>query len=126
MKGSGLGARIRARREAMELTQVQLANIAEISRPYLSLVERGEATNPSMQVLGRIGLALGTTLSELTGESDQTDFVISPSLREFAIDEHLPLEDVFQLDRIELRGRRPDTVDEWKRLYKAIRNAMPP
>jgi len=126
MKGSSLGGRIRGQREAMGLTQHQLANMAEISRPYLSLVERGEATNLSMQILGRIALALGTTLSGLTGESDQADVVIPPSLREFAIDERLPLEEVFQLARIELRGRQPETVEEWKKLDKAIRNAMPP
>jgi transcriptional regulator with XRE-family HTH domain len=126
MKGLSLGTRVKTRREAMGLTQQKLAETAKVSRPYLSLIERGEATNLSMQVLGRIALALGTTPSELTGESEQADVLISLPLRKFALEESLPLEDVFRLARIELRGRRPETVEDWRKLYKAIQKAMPP
>ena len=63
---TALGAAIRERRLAHELTLVALAERAGLSQPFLSQVENGRAT-PSMDSLVRIASALGTTPQALFG-----------------------------------------------------------
>jgi transcriptional regulator with XRE-family HTH domain len=59
-----LGARIRSVRQARGLTLVELARLAELSHPFLSQLERGQA-RPSMLSLERIARALGSSQIEL-------------------------------------------------------------
>jgi transcriptional regulator with XRE-family HTH domain len=60
----GLGARIRALREAMDLSLRDLALRSGVSAPMLSQVERGE-TSPTLQVAARIAHGLELRLSQL-------------------------------------------------------------
>ncbi len=59
-----LGARIRALREAMDLSLRDLAVRSGVSAPMLSQVERGE-TSPTLQVAQRIAHGLELRLSQL-------------------------------------------------------------
>ena len=59
-----LGANIRERRTAGDLTLEDLANEAGLSVTYLGQTERGQR-NPSVLVLWRIADALGITLDQL-------------------------------------------------------------
>jgi transcriptional regulator with XRE-family HTH domain len=59
-----VGPRIRALREAMDLSLRDLAERSGVSAPMLSQVERGE-TSPTLQVAGRIAAGLDLTLSQL-------------------------------------------------------------
>jgi len=59
-----LGARVRALREAMDLSLRDLAERSGVSAPMLSQVERGE-TSPTMQIAGRIASGLDLRLSQL-------------------------------------------------------------
>src|ERR1700760_1764296 len=61
---NGLGSRIRARREAMDLSLRDLAERSGVSAPMLSQVERGE-TSPTLQVATRIAAGLELRLSQL-------------------------------------------------------------
>lgn len=47
------------------LTQSELASRAGISPSYLSDIERDKFTNPGVEILCRIALALGCTLEDL-------------------------------------------------------------
>ena len=123
MTSNTTGERIRRRREELGLTQTDLADKAGISRTYLSLIERGEAANFSYNVLSYLALALETTPATLTGESDD-EVLVSSSLREFALEERLDLEEVIGLSKLALRGREPKTADEWRKLYSAIASAL--
>jgi XRE family transcriptional regulator, regulator of sulfur utilization len=62
--GKGLGQRIRALREAMDLSLRDLAERSRVSAPMLSQVERGE-TSPTLQVATRIASGLELRLSQL-------------------------------------------------------------
>jgi ribosome-binding protein aMBF1 (putative translation factor) len=62
---SPLGARIRALREAMDLSLRDLADRSGVSAPMLSQVERGE-TSPTLQVASRIAAGLELRLSQLS------------------------------------------------------------
>ena len=59
-----LGARIRALREAMDLSLRDLAERSGVSAPMLSQVERGE-TSPTLQIATRIAHGLDLRLSQL-------------------------------------------------------------
>jgi transcriptional regulator with XRE-family HTH domain len=59
-----LGPRIRALREAMDLSLRDLADRSGVSAPMLSQVERGE-TSPTLHIAGRIAAGLGLRLSQL-------------------------------------------------------------
>jgi transcriptional regulator with XRE-family HTH domain len=61
---AALGTRIRALREAMELSLRDLAERSGVSAPMLSQVERGE-TSPTLQVARRIAAGLELRLSQL-------------------------------------------------------------
>jgi len=59
-----LGARVRALREAMDLSLRDLAERSGVSAPMLSQVERGE-TSPTLQTASRIAAGLELRLSQL-------------------------------------------------------------
>jgi transcriptional regulator with XRE-family HTH domain len=59
-----IGPRVRALREAMELSLRDLAERSGVSAPMLSQVERGE-TSPTLQVASRIAAGLELKLSQL-------------------------------------------------------------
>jgi transcriptional regulator with XRE-family HTH domain len=59
-----LGARVKALREAMDLSLRDLAERSGVSAPMLSQVERGE-TSPTLQVATRIAAGLELRLSQL-------------------------------------------------------------
>ena len=59
-----LGARVRALRDAMDLSLRDLAERSGVSAPMLSQVERGE-TSPTVQVARRIAHGLELSLSQL-------------------------------------------------------------
>jgi transcriptional regulator with XRE-family HTH domain len=59
-----IGLRVRALRDAMDLSLRDLAERSGVSAPMLSQVERGE-TSPTLQVAARIAAGLELTLSQL-------------------------------------------------------------
>jgi len=61
---NGVGARVKALREAMDLSLRDLAERSGVSAPMLSQVERGE-TSPTLQVATRIAAGLELRLSQL-------------------------------------------------------------
>jgi transcriptional regulator with XRE-family HTH domain len=61
---NGVGSRIRALREAMDLSLRDLAERSGVSAPMLSQVERGE-TSPTLQIATRIASGLELRLSQL-------------------------------------------------------------
>ena len=109
-------------RKERKLSQEQLANLANISRNYVSMIERGEANNVSDEIIRRIAVSLGVSLEELTGyPGDSSAIVIPPSLRDFAIREKVSYKIVDKLQQIPFRGQEPQTADEWQKLYNAIK-----
>jgi len=59
-----IGKRIRERREALGLTQEELAHRAQSHRTYVGMLERAEKSI-SVVALSKFAKALETTLSEL-------------------------------------------------------------
>lgn len=66
-----LGERIKKLREGLEMTQSELAKRVHKSSPaYIALIESGERNVSTMDLL-LIAKELGTSVSELIGESNQ-------------------------------------------------------
>lgn len=118
MNAIELGRQVQAKRKEKKLSQAELGDLAEISRNYVSIIERGEAESISMKVLNKLAVVLGTSPSELTGESSMV--MIPPSLREFALEKNLPYEVIDKLVRIPRRGKEPSTANEWEELFDSI------
>jgi transcriptional regulator with XRE-family HTH domain len=70
-----LGPRVRALREAMDLSLRDLAERSGVSAPMLSQVERGE-TSPTLQVAGRIAAGLDLRLSQLLRLDEEGSVVV--------------------------------------------------
>ncbi|MCK6552186.1 helix-turn-helix domain-containing protein [Myxococcota bacterium] len=66
----GAENRVRARREACGLSQVALAELAELTRQSIGAIEAGRAV-PSVDVALRIAKALGATVEELFGGDEE-------------------------------------------------------
>lgn len=64
-----LGAAIRTRRLAQELSQEVLAGLAEIERSHMGKIERGERNVTLLNVI-RIARAIGCRPSELLSDAD--------------------------------------------------------
>jgi len=64
----GLGAFIRAQRQAAELTLRELAARTNVSNPYLSQIERG-LHEPSVRVLKAIATALNVSAETLLAQA---------------------------------------------------------
>lgn len=58
------GQRLRAVRTATRISQETLAELAELDRTYISLLERGKR-NPSLGCVASLAKALNVTVSEL-------------------------------------------------------------
>ena len=67
MNKDTLGGRIRTRRQEAGISQLQLADRADISQPYVSELEKGKF-DPTVTVLLRIAKALKVPVGELLGE----------------------------------------------------------
>jgi transcriptional regulator with XRE-family HTH domain len=52
-------------RQRAKLTKTELARKAEVTLSYVSLLESGKRTNPSIDVLKRLARALGVPVTEL-------------------------------------------------------------
>lgn len=64
-----IGDRVRERRTALNFTQAQLAEIADLHRTFIGSVERGER-NVAVLSLRKIARALRTTPADLLAEDD--------------------------------------------------------
>lgn len=59
--------KVKKYRNNLNLTQEELASMADISRPYLSEIEN-DNVNPTLRTAGKIAMALKTTVDDLFGE----------------------------------------------------------
>jgi len=124
MNPQDFGLQIQRRRKEMGLSQEEFARQANLSRNYVSLIERGEAQNVSVRIISQIAVVLGTTPSELIDQTAEDERLIPPGLRQLALTEGLSYETVDRLARLPRRGQEPKTVEDWRQLYTRIREYL--
>ena len=130
------GERIREIREKRGLTQGQLAKTADISKGFLSDVENNKR-NIGSQGLLRIANELGASVDYLlagrvTENVENVQIIIPQELSQAAEDLNLSYSDTIDLlntcnSAVARRGkeyRKELTVEEWKKLYGAIKEVF--
>ena len=118
-----IGNNVRNLRKQRKLTQEELAELAGVSRNYISMIERDEAENISSDIIQKIAWGLGVKVSQITGQpNSETGTIVPPGLREFALNAELSYDVVDSLLKIPFRGKEPITASEWKELYEAIKS----
>lgn len=65
-----IGQRIKKLREKKGYSISELANLADVSKSYLSYIERNVQNNPSLQFLTKVAEPLDTTIEYLLGNRE--------------------------------------------------------
>lgn len=65
-----LGQRLKHFRQARQLTQCALAELAEVPQPIISALEAGKRTGITFEVAGRLARALAVSLDQLAGTAE--------------------------------------------------------
>lgn len=123
-----LSNRLRQVRKDYELNLREVHEETGVSVSYLSDLERGKGNNPSVDTLQKLAECYDMTLGELMkdvgdGEPSVGDF--PPALQKLVEEvEEITKDDARDLSRIEFRGKRPSTQDEWKSLYYDLKRMM--
>ena len=135
---TSVGERIRFCRQKLNLKQEQLANVAGMSKGFLSEVETGNR-NPSAEYLLRIANALGVSLDFLMkgGEMPSLDqgsraIQIPAALASFAQEKQLPFDQVRAILEAKLQlvaNRRNSGEDDletfdWSGFHEAIKEYL--
>lgn len=121
-----IGERIRQRRTEKNISLAELARRADLSKGYLHAIETGTTQSPSAEILFRIANELGTTIADFLGEEPVSRSIteLSESLNQFAIEDNLTPADIEMLANIQYRGKRPDTVADWRYIFESIRRTL--
>ena len=124
-----LGARLREVRRGQKLTLLQVAEQTGLSVSYLSDLERGR-TKPSMETLERLSSCFGLSgvdlLAGVDGWSTPSAGGLAPGIAELLVAGRIDEAAARDLNRVELRGLRPRTAEEWHELYLYLRRLMRP
>jgi transcriptional regulator with XRE-family HTH domain len=128
-----IGENIQRIRQQKQMTLPALANEAGLSKGYIYMLESGEMTNPSVDVLDKIANALSCTIADLLGHRKTaikaSAVEIPDSLTKFAkqrrrAGEPLSEDDIVSLAATQFRGRRPETVEDWAYLYEFFKRTF--
>lgn len=130
-----LNNRLRELRKERNLTLRELRDQIEertgekLSISYLSELERKE-TMPSVETLARVAGGYGISLQDLLAPVDfyevDSESRYPKGLLQFKENRQIDDEWVDTLARIEFRGQRPETEDEWLALYSMLKAFIEP
>lgn len=126
-----LEERIRELRTQRRLTLKDIAEATGLSVSYLSDIERGRTT-PSLNTLEALSAAFEISVADLLSGVDfageKTIAALPMGLQELLQDEEfgnqIDEQWISLLNRIELRGKRPQTKVEWLELYLHLRRIL--
>lgn len=140
------GQRLRAVRTAKGRTLRDVALNAKVSIAYLSDLERGKLSNPTLDKLRQIAEELGVSVDDLLGSGQEADDVSRPErpaallalsrttafrqgVHRHAEDLNRPLRELTEewldvLATIKVAGRRPDTASDYLFIFEAVRRSL--
>lgn len=126
-----LEERIKELRTQHRLTLRDLSESTGLSVSYLSDIERGRTT-PSLNTLEALSVAFDISVADLLSGVDfageKTIAALPLGLQELLQDQEfgdqIDEQWISLLNRIELRGKRPQTKVEWLELYLHLRRIL--
>lgn len=120
-----IGATIKRLRERKGWTLTKLSEVANVSKAYLSQLEKEPNKKVSADILFKLAEALDTTMGVLMGNEVPiaTNANIPDKLKEFAEENGLSEEDTEMLAAIKYRGRQPTSKKDWEFIYNTIKTA---
>lgn len=126
-----LHERLRELRQERGLRLKDVSEQAGISIPYLSDLERGR-TNPSLETLQTLAAAHNVSVHDLLEPvefyGEQTQAALPKGLADLVADPTLGAQItpdwVQSLSRIELRGRRPQSKEDWYDIYRNLKRIL--
>lgn len=124
-----LGDRLRELRQARKGTLLDVAGGTGISVSYLSDLERGR-TKPSVDTLEKLaayyGIGMTDLVADVEGWGSRSLDALAPGLAVLVEKQQIDEETAFELNRIQLRGKRPQSPDDWYELYLHLRRIVQP
>lgn len=141
------GQRLRAVRTARGRTLRDVALNAKVSIAYLSDLERGKLSNPTLDKLRQIAEELGVSVDDLLGSGQEEAGDVSrlerpeallglsrtatfrEGVRRHAKDLDRPLRELTEewldvLAAVRVAGRRPDTTSDYLFIFEAVRRSL--
>jgi XRE family transcriptional regulator, regulator of sulfur utilization len=126
-----LHERLRELRQERGQRLKDVSEIAGISIPYLSDLERGR-TNPSLETLQTLAAAYGITVHDLLvsvefyGEVSQQSLPkgLAELISDPVLGQQITPDWVSSLSRIELRGKRPQTKEDWYDIFRNLKRIL--
>lgn len=123
-----LGERLRQIRREKHKTLFEVRDKTGLSVSYLSDLERGRTSNPSVEILERLAKCYGMTLVDLASGVDEwgelTSASLAPGLAALQRKQEIDEDWARLLNRIELRGNRPQTEEDWRELYLHLKRIL--
>lgn len=128
-----LGERLRLIRKENKLTLKDLSQLANLSVPYLSELERG-VVNPSVDTLQKVAKAYQISVKQLligVEELGEMEYATYPEGFEPFINDPDYIDEINDdwkelLMQINFRGKQPSTKREWIEVYLSLRRILSP
>jgi transcriptional regulator with XRE-family HTH domain len=125
-----LHERLKEIRTQKGLTLVQVKEQSGLSVSYLSDLERGRTTSPSLETLDKLANFYAMTATDLMsgieGWGEATMASLPAGLSDLVSDSTIDEDIARDLSRVEFRGKRPQTKEEWYELFLYLKRMMRP
>lgn len=126
-----IGDKIKSLRLKKELSAKQLAEATSLTPAYLSMLEKGKRTNPSLDIIQELANALDTTVDYLLSDDENLTDKVSKEKNELTdkdkkdIEKSLDatLKQLEEQDGLMLSGNPVDDND-WELIKSAIKNGL--
>lgn len=121
-----IGERLRQLRNGLKMTLLDVGEKTQLSVSHLSDIERGR-TRPSLDTLEVLAACYGISLADLmAGVSPTAVSCDNYPAGLAALVEHAEVipEWADTLSRVEFRGKRPTSTDEWRMLYLYLKTML--
>jgi len=125
-----LHERLKEVRKDRGMTLLQVKESTGLSVSYLSDMERGRTQSPSLETLEKLATCYGLTTTDLVAGTEnwgeETLGALPPGLGDLVESKRIDESIARDLSRVELRGKRPQTSEEWYELYLYLRRMIKP
>jgi transcriptional regulator with XRE-family HTH domain len=110
------GRHLRQSRQARGWSLADVAERAQLSRAYISAIERGKSKRPGAEAVRRLESVLGIWKGNGSEESQD----MPAALASVAEEHGLSSSEVEALAGIRIRGRQPQTKQRWDFIFNAL------